>query len=213
MFHQSWRCSATEILDIVEKIMEKAHLFVISGPSAVGKSSIVNRILEIDNTIERIVTCTTRRKRTSEKHGRDYLFLEKEDFLSEISKGNLIEFSEVYGNYYGITLSSIEEKINAGRDSILVINWEGFLKIKNVFGEFVYGIFVLPPSIEVLRARIQLRGEDSPEVIERRISMAMDDIEKSKFYDFCWENFDITASVEAILAKINHIRKNKVVNL
>ena len=193
--------------------MRKAHLFVISGPSAVGKSSIVREILRMDETMTQIVTCTTRKKRKSEKHKEDYLFFEKEDFLLEINKGNLIEFSEVYGNYYGVMLSAIEEKINAGSDAILVINWEGFLKIKNVLGECVYGIFILPPSIEILEARMKLRGEDSSEMIEHRINMAMKDIEKSKFYDFCSENFDITASAKSILTKINDIRKNKIISL
>lgn len=185
---------------------------MISGPSAVGKSSVVKEILKIDKTIDRIVTCTTRPKRESEKHGEDYFFLKKNEFLREINNGNLIEFSEVYGNYYGIMLSAINEKINNGRDSILIINWEGFLKIKNAIPEGVYGIFILPPSIETLKTRIHQRREDSPEAINHRINMAREDMDKSKFYDFCFKNFEIAATAEDVLMKINDIRKNKVIN-
>jgi guanylate kinase len=189
--------------------MKKACLFVVSGPSAVGKSSVVGEILKNDKTMDRIVTCTTREKRKSERHGDDYFFFKKEDFLAEIEKGNLVEFSEVYGNYYGVMFSSIEKKITNGEDAILIINWDGFLKIKNVFGESVCGIFILPPSIEVLEERIKKRGEDSPEAIARRINMAREDIDMSKFYDFCFENSDITATAKSILEKINYVRRRK----
>jgi guanylate kinase len=190
--------------------MKKACLFVISGPSAVGKSSIVNEILKRDNTLDRIITCTTREKRKSEKHGVDYLFFQKDDFLSEIDKGNLIEFSEVYGNYYGVMSSTVEEKINAGRDAILIINWDGFLKIKSILKEYVCGLFILPPTIAVLEARIRRREEDSPKVMAHRIDMARKDISKSKFYDFCFKNFDIVATAEDILKKINDIRQGRI---
>ncbi|MDR2645854.1 MAG: guanylate kinase [Holosporaceae bacterium] len=190
--------------------MGKAYLFVVSGPSAVGKSSIVNEILKRDNTLDRIITCTTREKRKSEKHGEDYLFFQKNDFLSEIDRGNLIEFSEVYGNYYGIMLSTVEEKINAGRDSILIINWDGFLKIKSIFKERVCGLFILPPTIAALEMRIRQRGEDSPETIARRIGVARKDIGKSKFYDFRFKNSDIATTAGDILEKINDVRQGRV---
>jgi guanylate kinase len=190
--------------------MKKASLFVVSGPSAVGKSSVVNEILKRDNTLDRIVTCTTREKRKSEKHGKDYLFFQKNNFLSEINKGNLIEFSEVYGNYYGIMLSTIEEKINAGRDAILIVNWDGFLKIKSVLKECVCGLFILPPTIAALEKRIQQRGEDSSEAIARRIGMARKDISKSKLYDFRFKNYDIAATAKDILEKINDVRQARV---
>jgi guanylate kinase len=187
--------------------MKKACLFVISGPSAVGKNSIVNEILKIDKSIDRIVTCTTREIRKSEKHGVDYFFMKKDDFLSEIDKGNLIEFSEVYGNYYGVTFSTVKEKIDGGKDAVLVINWEGFLKIKSAIKENVYGIFILPPSIKDLEFRIGARGEDSPEVISKRLSLAKEDMDKAKLYDFCFENSDIITAAGSILEAINSIRQ------
>ncbi|MDR1983029.1 MAG: guanylate kinase [Holosporaceae bacterium] len=189
--------------------MKKSALFVISGPSAVGKNSVVDEILKIDRSIGRIVTCTTRKIRKSERHGEDYFFMKKSDFLLEIERKNLIEFSEVYGNYYGVMFSSVNEKIKSGEDAILIINFEGFLKIKKVITENVYGMFILPPSIEDLELRMKLRGEDSPKIVARRLSLAREDMAKAKFYDFCFKNFDIITTARDILETINNIRQKQ----
>jgi guanylate kinase len=181
-------------------------LFIFSGPSAVGKTSVVNELLKTDPTIEKIVTCTTREKRKSEQWGVDYFFMGKDEFLEEAEHSNFVEFSEVYGNYYGIKFSTVRNKIKSGKDAVLIINWEGFLKIKNIFKEDVYGIFILPPSIADLETRIKSRGEDSPEVIGERMNAAREDIAKADLYDFCFENVDIAVTVKNILNKINDIR-------
>ncbi|MDR0556095.1 MAG: guanylate kinase [Holosporaceae bacterium] len=186
--------------------MKKPHIFVISGPSAVGKTSVVNDILRRDRTLSRVVTCTTRQKRDSEKEGVDYFFLSKEKFLREIKEKKLIEFSQIYGNYYGVTFSALMEKINTAQDAILVVNWEGFLKIKEVTIGNVYGIFILPPSIEDLEARIKSRGEDSSEAISQRIGLAREEIDMARHFDFCFKNVDITSIAEDIVKKINEIR-------
>jgi guanylate kinase len=193
----------------VKESMKKSALFVISGPSAVGKNSVVDEILKIDRSIGRIVTCTTRKIRKSERHGEDYFFMKKSDFLLEIERKNLIEFSEVYGNYYGVMFSSVNEKIKSGEDAILIINFEGFLKIKKVITENVYGMFILPPSIEDLELRMKLRGEDSPKIVARRLSLAREDMAKAKFYDFCFKNFDIITTARDILETINNIRQKQ----
>jgi guanylate kinase len=186
--------------------MKRANLFIISGPSAVGKSSVLNEILKIDPSLTRIVTCTTRPMRKSEKQGADYFFMKKNDFLAEVEQGNFVEFSEVYGNYYGVMLSTVKEKMEGGEDAILNVNWEGFLKTKSALGDNVYGIFILPPSIEDLELRMKSRGEDSPEVMIHRMNQAKNDIEKSKFYDFCFENADIISTARNILETINRLR-------
>ncbi|MDR0678428.1 MAG: hypothetical protein LBF44_02735, partial [Holosporaceae bacterium] len=144
--------------------MKKACLFVISGPSAVGKNSVVSEILKMDSSLTKAVTCTTRKIRKSEKHGEDYFFMKKKDFLLAIERKDFIEFSKIYKNYYGIMFSHINEKISNGKDVILIINSDGFLKIKEIIAKNieVHGIFILPPSIEDLELRIKLRGEESP---------------------------------------------------
>jgi guanylate kinase len=187
--------------------VRETNLFVVSGPSAVGKTSVVNEILKRDDSLSRIVTYTTRTKRESEKHGEDYFFIAKKDFLSAAERGDFVEFSEVYGNYYGIAFSTLKEKMKEGKDAVLVINWEGFLKIKKALPKNVYGIFILPPSIEELERRIRSRGEDSPETISRRMVLAANDIKKVEFYDFSFKNFDIETTAGDILATIDEIRQ------
>jgi guanylate kinase len=193
--------------------MKKASLFVVSGPSAVGKNSVVSEILKMDGSLTRAVTCTTRKMRKSEKHGEDYFFMKKKDFLSAVERKDFIEFSEIYKNYYGIMFSHINEKIAEGKDVILIINFDGFQKIKqNVSKDIkICGIFILPPSVEDLELRIRSRGEDSTAEIAHRLSVALKDMEKAKFYDFCFKNSDITTTARAILETINGVRQRRSV--
>jgi len=186
---------------------KKSCLFVISGPSAVGKSSVVDALLQMDTSIGRVLTCTTREPRKSEHHGIDYLFMTRDNFLSEVDNGSFVEFSEVYGNYYGVRFSTIREKFDQKEDAILVINWEGFFKIKNAIKENVYGIFITPPSMKDLELRIKSRGEDSSEVVARRIQEAQKDMDQAKFYDFCFQNDEIEETARNILEKIDSIRR------
>ncbi|MDR2267997.1 MAG: guanylate kinase, partial [Holosporaceae bacterium] len=156
--------------------MRKGFLFVISGPSAVGKTSVVKEILKRCDYLERIITCTTRPKRADESDGIDYFFMSSETFEKHYQNGDFVECSEVYGNSYGVLLSSVMEKINAGRHVVLVLNWEGFLKIKDLFHDFVVGFFISPPSMEALEERIRNRGSDTAEDIAKRLEMAREDM-------------------------------------
>ncbi|MDR0677231.1 MAG: guanylate kinase [Holosporaceae bacterium] len=187
------------------------NLFVVSGPSAVGKTSVVNAIMEKNHSIQRIVTCTSRERRKTEKDGIDYYFLEKKGFLARIEAGEFIEFSEVYGDYYGVTLSTIKESIRKDGEFVLTIDWQGFLKIKSAIKEKVWGIFILPPSLNALEIRIKARGEDSPESIAIRIEKAKEEIAQSKHYDFCFENSEIDSTAENILKTITSIKRKNAI--
>lgn len=195
--------------------MHKGFLFVVFGPSGVGKTTIVTEILarsgtdELRPTLSRIITCTTRPKRDGEKDGVDYFFMSKENFLQRKSKGDFAEASEVYGNYYGVLFSTIREKIDNGEDSLLIINWEGFKKIKQIFRDQVIGFFILPPSLKILEERIRSRATDSEEVIKHRISMASDDMLHKDEFDFCVENAVIDDTVNEIIEKIAEIKRFK----
>ena len=181
-------------------------LFVISGPSAVGKSTVIERVLQLMPSLTRVVTCTTRAPRTGEVAGRDYIFLSKEDFLQRTQRNEFVEFSEVYGNYYGILLSKIRKVLDAGKDAVLVINWEGFSKIKDAIQDNVIGVFINPPSLEELEARIRGRNTDSEETIQRRLSLAHNDIKHADIYDTCVTNHDIE---DTALQIINYMKKVK----
>ncbi len=186
-----------------DNMMQRGTLFVVSGPSAVGKSTVVERVLQINPALVRIVTCTTRIMRIGEQNGRDYIFLDKEDFLSRIKRNEFIEFSEVYGNYYGVLLSTIQEAIASGSNAILVINWEGFLKIKQTLQDKVVGIFINPPSVATLEERIRSRGTDSPEAMQRRLNLAQQDMQHANIYDICFINREIEETAQQIVKYIN----------
>ncbi|MDR1362050.1 MAG: guanylate kinase [Holosporaceae bacterium] len=180
----------------------RGFLFVISGPSAVGKTSVAKEIFERCSSLERIITCTTRAPRAGESDGVDYFFMSREIFAERALNGEFVESSEVYGNSYGVLFSSVQEKINGGHNSVLVLNWEGFLKIKKVFPDAVCGFFIVPPSLEVLRERIQNRNSDSPDDVARRLKTAQDDMSHQEKFDYCCENREISSTADQILAII-----------
>ncbi|MDR2794963.1 MAG: guanylate kinase [Holosporaceae bacterium] len=186
--------------------MRKGFLFVVSGPSGVGKTSVVDEILKIDDSLSKIITCTTRPMRSNEIPGIDYIFISREDFMNHIKNDDFVEFSEVYGNYYGILASSIFEKINAGCDIILIINWQGFLKIQKIFFHNVFGFFITPPSMEVLEQRIRSRKMDSEEVIINRLAMAEKDLSYRFCFQYIYQNDDMVETASDMLATINQIR-------
>ena len=185
---------------------KKGFLFVISGPSAVGKTSVANELLKKKKiNLQRIITCTTRTKRNGEVEGVDYFFMSKDEFLRYSENGDFAEMSEVYGNYYGILVSTIKEKIEQGINALLVINWEGFLKIKRSFKENVIGFFLLPPSLKDLETRIRSRGADSEDIIKQRLNMITEDMRHKDEFDFRVKNVKIADATSEIFEKIANI--------
>ena len=187
--------------------MEKGYLFIISGPSAVGKTVVADRIFKMDSKISKVVTYTTRNQREGEVDGVDYNFVSREEFLKLEEEGQFVESSLVYDNYYGVRLSSIMEKIEQGQDLLLLINWEGFQKIKKKVSDHVFGFFLTAPSIEELERRIRLRATDSDDVMQRRLRMAAEDMQHVSEFDVCIENVDIQDTADKILKKMNEIRQ------
>lgn len=181
------------------------YLFIISGPSAVGKTTLVDRVLSCDQRLSRIITCTTRNIRNGERDGVDYIFLSKNEFLQKINNNEFIEFSEVYGNHYGVLLQSIRDSMRKYTASILTINWEGYLKIKKAIKENVFGIFINPPSAEELERRIRKRGTENEEIIKKRIDAALFDMSFAEKYDFVVENHEIEKASDSIFNIINKI--------
>lgn len=183
-------------------MIHKGYLFVISGPSAVGKTSVVGELLKIEPSLSRIITCTTRKIRSGERDGVDYFFFEKDEFLKEKEAGDFVEFSEVYGNYYGVLLETIKNTIEAGKNSILTISWEGFLKIKKIFPDDVFGIFLLPPTFDHLEQRIRGRSTDSEEIIQRRLLASREDLSHAHEFDHQVVNDSFDEAVREVLSII-----------
>lgn len=179
------------------------NLFVVAAPSGAGKSSLVKALRELDTLVSPSISHTTRPPRGQEKHGREYFFVSDAEFDAMVKANAFIEWALVHGNRYGTSKRAIEERIGQGADVILEIDFQGAVQIKQVFANAVL-VFILPPSWEELRSRLERRGEDSPEVIEMRLKNASAEMAQASKFDFVIINelfekalFDLKAVVHA----------------
>lgn len=186
--------------------MKKRKLIVISGPSGVGKDTIVKELINKNNSFELSISMTSRTIRDGEKDGVNYYFKTKEEFEIEIEKGNLLEWAKYNENYYGTPKSEVKNRINNGKNVILVIEVDGALQVKNIMKEDSILIFLLPPSMEELKNRLLKRNTDSIESINNRLKIAEKEIEISKKYDYRIVNEDINKTVN----KIENIIKSEI---
>ena len=159
------------------------NLFVVAAPSGAGKSSLVKALLELDARLAVSVSHTTRAPRGQEQHGREYWFIAAEEFRRMVDAGDFFEWAEVHGNLYGTSRKAIEQRLAAGEDVVLEIDWQGALQIKQLFPHAVL-IFILPPSWDELSQRLQRRGEDPPAVIAQRMANARHEVAQARHFDF-----------------------------
>ena len=190
------------------------NLYVVAAPSGAGKSSLVKALRELDAGVQPSVSHTTRAPRGQEFHGREYFFIGNDEFDRMIAEQAFLEWAHVHGNRYGTSRATIEERIANGMDVILEIDFQGAVQIKKLFTNAVL-IFILPPSMQELRARLQRRGEDSPEVIELRLQNAAQEMSQAYEFDFVIINqlfdkalFDLKAIVHAQRLKYASQRQN-----
>lgn len=195
--------------------MKKGKLFVISGPSGVGKGTIVKHIMEIHDAVLS-VSMTTRPPRDIEVEGISYFFVSREEFISQIENDGLLEYAEVFDNFYGTPFAPVNTKLCEGHNVILEIDVQGAMQVKEKYAESIL-IFILPKSLEDLRERIESRGTESKENIEKRLKKAMAEIEFIDKYDYYVVNDlleDAAAEVSAIMTaeslKVEKETKNKV---
>lgn len=179
------------------------NIFVVAAPSGAGKSSLVKALMELDTAVQPSVSHTTRAPRGQEKHGREYFFVSEPEFDAMVLADGFIEWAHVHGNRYGTSKKAIEDRVAQGADVILEIDFQGAVQIRKTFFNAVL-IFVLPPSWEELRSRLERRGEDSAAVIELRLSNAADEMARAGEFDFVIINelferalFDLKAIVHA----------------
>ena len=179
------------------------NLIVVAAPSGAGKSSLVKALLELDSHVQPSVSHTTRAPRGQEKHGREYFFVSEPEFDQMVLSDAFVEWAHVHGRRYGTSKKMIEDRIAHGSDVILEIDWQGALQIKRIFTNAIL-VFILPPSWDELRSRLERRGEDSPEVIETRLANAAAELQQAKEFDFVIINelferalFDLKAIVHA----------------
>jgi guanylate kinase len=191
------------------------NLFVVAAPSGAGKSSLVKALMELDAQVLPSVSHTTRTPRGQEKHGREYFFVSPQEFDSMVLADAFVEWANVHGNRYGTSKKAIEERIASGTDVILEIDFQGAVQIKRIFTNAVL-IFILPPSWEELRARLERRGEDTAEVIELRLKNAADELAQAREFDFVIINelferalFDLKTIVHAQRLKFSAQRRTR----
>ena len=159
------------------------RLFIVCAPSGTGKTSLVKALLEIDNGINLSISYTTRLARPSEINGKDYHFISQAVFTQMLERGEFLESANVHGNYYGTSQIWINRELSSGKDILLEIDWQGAEQVRKLISNTV-GIFILPPSLETLKQRLTQRGQDSQEVIARRLRGARDEIGHVDEFDY-----------------------------
>lgn len=173
-------------------VARRGLLIILSSPSGAGKSTLAARLRSWDPTLNFSVSATTRAPRPGEEHGREYYFHSREEFQDMVAKGDMLEHAEVFGNYYGSPKGPVEEAINAGRDVLFDIDWQGGQQVRaSALGKHVLSIFILPPSIPELERRLCARAQDSKEVIDGRMSKSRDEISHWPEYDYVLVNEDL----------------------
>jgi guanylate kinase len=181
------------------------QVFVVAAPSGAGKSSLVNALLKQDASIRLSVSFTTRAPRPGETHGREYHFVSREEFDACKARGEFLEAAEVHGNWYGTSRLWIEQQLKNGSDVLLEIDWQGAEQVRRLFPRAV-GIFILPPSMETLRARLDQRGQDAPGVIERRLRAARGEMEHAPEFDYVIVNERFEQALDELAAIVTSTR-------
>jgi guanylate kinase len=161
----------------------RGNLFIVSAPSGAGKTSLVSALLSRNHEIDLSISYTSRPPRPGETDGKDYHFVSRETFLAMAKRGDFLESAEVYGNLYGTSQSWIASETAAGRNILLEIDWQGAAQVRRKFPDSI-GIFILPPSLQALEARLKGRAQDSAEVIARRIGSAREDVAHVAEFDY-----------------------------
>jgi len=179
------------------------NLYVVAAPSGAGKSSLVKALMELDARVLPSVSHTTRAPRGQDKHGREYFFVSEQEFDAMVASNAFVEWASVHSHRYGTSKKMLEERMTQGSDVILEIDYQGAIQIQQMYANAIL-IFILPPSWEELRSRLERRGEDSNETIELRLQNAATELAQVKAFDFVIINevfdralFDLKAIVHA----------------
>ncbi|MFD2704860.1 MULTISPECIES: guanylate kinase [Salibacterium] len=192
---------------------DKGLLIVLSGPAGVGKGTVCRALREQNTDIQYSVSATTRNPREGETHGVNYFFKSKQEFEQMIEEDRLLEWARYVDNYYGTPLDNVLDTISTGQDIILEIEVQGAKKVREKHPEGVY-IFLMPPSLAELRSRITERGTETEELINKRMTVAREELDMMKHYDYVVENDEVGLAVERIrsIVTAEHCRKDRLIN-
>ena len=196
-------------------VVRRGLMLVLSSPSGAGKTTLSRRLLDADGGLELSVSVTTRPPRNGEVDGRDYRFIERARYEAMVTKNELLEWAEVFGNCYGTPRGPVEAALSAGRDVLFDIDWQGTQQLRNAVPADLVSVFVLPPSIDELERRLHTRAQDSDEIIRERMTKAADEMSHWAEYDYVVINRDIEQAftdVKAILAA-ERLKRDRQVGL
>lgn len=192
----------------MEPALERGHLFVISAPSGAGKTSLISALAESDCSLTVSISHTTRPRRAAETNGVHYHFVAPEVFARMREAGEFLECADVFGHAYGTSRHAVFEAIEAGRDVILEIDWQGAAQVRKTWSEAV-AIFLLPPSLNALTARLRARAQDRPEVIAARTAQAVADMSHHSEFDHVVVNDDFSEAVAALREIVRAVREGR----
>jgi guanylate kinase len=185
-------------------------LLILSSPSGAGKSTLAKKLMAWDPTIRFSVSATTRAPRPGETDGREYYFKQRAEFEQMVATGEMLEHAEVFGNLYGSPRGPVEQAMREGRDTLFDIDWQGGQQIRNsALGRDVVSIFILPPSISALEARLRGRAQDSDDVIAGRMAKSRDEISHWAEYDYVLVNDDLEATFAKLLTVLEAERMRR----
>ncbi|KUJ86038.1 guanylate kinase [Ruegeria marisrubri] len=186
-------------------------LIILSSPSGAGKSTLARRLMAWDEELSFSVSATTRTPRPGEVDGREYFFLSEDEFKQKVANGEMLEHAYVFGNFYGSPAGPVRDTINSGRDVLFDVDWQGEIQIRNSdLGKHALSIFILPPSIRELRRRLETRGQDSEDVIAKRMLKSWDEISHWGYYDYVLINDDLDETEEKLKTIVSAERMRRI---
>lgn len=187
----------------------RGYLFIISAPSGTGKTTLRNALQHQFQDLLYSVSYTTRKPRRGEKDGVDYYFISKDDFLESVQKNKWAEWAEVHGNFYATSAETIEIGLSSGKDILLDIDVQGTLQVLKRYPDSIT-IFIMPPSLDALRDRLQSRGTDSKDVIVKRLADAEKEMEKRNIYRHIVVNDKLSSAVSELVSIIDSYRSGRI---
>ena len=185
-------------MNMSKKPSKKGFAIILSSPSGGGKSSLAKALISMNSKLIMSISATTRKPRPNDIEGINYFFKSRDEFMKMVNNGELLEYSEIYDNLYGIPREFIELQFNQANNVLFDIDSQGAYKLKNILSNSVISIFILPPSLQELRNRLVSRNQDDPKEIDRRMNLAAIEIAEAKNYDYVVINDDFSKTVNQI---------------
>ncbi|MCK8463574.1 guanylate kinase [Aliiroseovarius sp. S1339] len=185
-------------------------LIILSSPSGAGKSTLARRLMDWDPTLSFSVSATTRAPREGEVDGQHYHFVDESKFRDMVIQGEMLEHAHVFGNFYGSPSEPVRKAIETGRDVLFDVDWQGEVQIRNSsLASHSLSIFILPPSIKELRARLEGRGQDDPATIAKRMQKSWDEISHWGSYDYVLINDDLEETAQKLITIVEATRQRR----